>query len=435
MMEKKLPKGWKNATISMIGKVVTGNTPSKSNSEYFNGDIPWVKPGDVKKGRVVFQTEETLSELGAEKARLIPKGAVIVTCIGDLGNVTLAGRELATNQQINSLVVDERIADYKYVYYWSLTLKSWLIQNSTSTTISMVNKSNFEKAPIIIPPLPEQKRIVAKLDVLFGHLDVLREKLDRIPELLKNFRQQVLTQAVTGGIRNKEYELRPLGYFAIKIQTGPFGSALHKSEYVLKGIPVINPSHIKNGEIIPDHRVSINNAKFSELKRWKLDDGDVIIGRRGEMGRAARYSNESGEMICGTGSLLFKKSEEVNPDFLGIYLRSPFTVNFLQKNSVGSTMINLNQKIIKSLPFPNISKGEQIEIVEHVNRLFYILERIESQYHLLKAKIDQLPQAILNKAFRGELVEGEILGEIGVGLSELEGIMAAEAVRVEYKTK
>lgn len=112
MMEEKLPKGWEKSTISKIGKVVTGNTPSKGNQEYFNGDIPWVKPGDVKKGRLIFKTEETLTKLGAEKARMLPKGSVIVTCIGDLGNVAVAGKELATNQQINSIVVDESLVDH-----------------------------------------------------------------------------------------------------------------------------------------------------------------------------------------------------------------------------------------------------------------------------------------------------------------------------------
>jgi type I restriction enzyme S subunit len=435
MMEEKLPKGWKYGVISdLVSKegIFSDGDWVESKDQDPEGDVRLIQLADIGDGVFRDKSQRFLTSEKASSLRctFLKKGDVLLARMPDpLGRTCvfpLSGKYVT----VVDVAIIRPLCDSKWLMYWLNTpwMRGEMFNNASGSTRLRISRKNLGKIRFPIPTLNDQNLIVAKLDALFGHLDVLREKLDRIPELLKNFRQQVLTQAVTGGIKNKEYELRPLGYFAIKIQTGPFGSALHKSEYVLKGIPVINPSHIKNGEIIPDHRVSIDNVKFSELKRWKLDDGDVIIGRRGEMGRAARYFNESGEMICGTGSLLFKKSKEINPDFLSIYLRSPFTVDFLQKNSVGSTMINLNQKIIKSLPFPNISRAEQVEIVDHVNRLFHISERIESQYQLLKDKIDQLPQAILNKAFRGELVEKEVkeyVREVG------EVMMAAELGREE----
>src|SRR5690606_30831934 len=106
----------------------------------------------------------------------------------------------------------------KYIYYYSLTLKKWLVNNSTSTTISMVNKSVFETAPIIFPPLPEQERIVVKLDKLFAQHEKIKKALDRIPQLLKAFRQQVLTQAVTGKLTEQWREGKGLEWRVEKVR-------------------------------------------------------------------------------------------------------------------------------------------------------------------------------------------------------------------------
>lgn len=399
----KVPKDWIVTELGQVAEVVTGSTPSRKVSNYYGGSIPWVKPPDINSGREVVSSDEYLSEEGATKARLLPKGAVMVTCIGNIGNVAIAGTQLATNQQINSIVVDDRKILPKYVYYQALTWKEWLYDNSTSTTISMINKSRFSRAPFLLAPLPDQKRIVAKLDILFAHLDQLKSRLDKIPVLLKQFRQAVLTQAVTGKLTHSKYELKTLGAFKVEIQTGPFGSALHKEDYIEGGVSVINPSHIFDGKIVPDISVSINKAKLAELGSWILNDGDIVLGRRGEMGRAAKYNASTGPMICGTGSLILRKNPLIEPDFLSLHLRSSFSVQFLEENAVGSTMVNLNQRVITSLPFPSISLEEQREIVRKVNSVLAFVDQIEERYQELKEKIDHLPQKILLTAFNETL--------------------------------
>ncbi|WP_158242885.1 restriction endonuclease subunit S [Siphonobacter sp. BAB-5405] len=216
----------------------------------------------------------------------------------------------------------------------------------------------------------------------------------------------MLTQAVTGKLTSVK-EFTTLGEIGIDIQTGPFGSSLHQEDYVEGGIPVINPSHIKDGKIQPNSSVCISLSKFNELRVWALNDKDVVLGRRGEMGRAATYNSNDGLMLCGTGSVIFRKSESVSSDFLVYFLRSPFCVNYLNSNSVGSTMINLNQKIIKALPFPKIELLEQHEIVSRVEALFAKADLIEAHYQRFKENIDRLPQTLLAKAFRGELVSSK----------------------------
>jgi type I restriction enzyme, S subunit len=426
MSEVKLPRGWR---ILRLGEVCTKPQYGWTSKATQSGKVRYIRTTDLTKGKIDWD-KVPYCELEPENINKyqVEKDDILISRAGSVG-FSFRIEEVPLNTIFASYLIRFKPsqANPKYIEYFLKSPMYWksISEVSAGIAVQNINASKLSDLEIPIAPIPEQKRIVARLDAVFGHLDLFREKLDRIPVLLKNFRQQVLTQAVTGELKDEIYDLKPLGDFGIKIQTGPFGSALHKHEYIVGGVPVINPSHIKNGEILPNLEVSISLEKLKELERWKLKDGDVIIGRRGEMGRAARYV-ESQTMICGTGSLVFKRSPDLNPDFLSIYLRSPFTIQFLETNSVGSTMINLNQKIIKSLPFPNVSLAEQTEIVDHVERLFFISERIEIQYQSLKAKIDQLPQAILAKAFRGELVGQEVkeyvreVGELGMVAEKLE---------------
>jgi len=400
-MERDLPEGWELVTIEQIGEIVTGGTPPKASPDYYGHEIPFYKPTDLNAGYHTSSASENLSALGATKARLLPEKSILVTCIGaTIGKTGFIRKRGTSNQQINSIIPFTFISpEYIYFSCISVDFQIQINKNSSSTTLPILNKSRFSKLTIPIPPLAEQKRIVAKLDAAFVHLEKIKASLARIPELLKRFREAVLTQAVTGSV-----ETIPLGNLHVDIQTGPFGSSLHKEDYIRGGVPVINPSHVKNGEILPDIKVTIGKNKLNELKTFLLNDEDVILGRRGEMGRAAVYKADSGEMLCGTGSIILRKSTGISSKFLCYFLRSPFCVRFLDTNSVGSTMINLNQNIIKSLPFPKIGIEEQEQIVSKIEGLFFFADSLEKQYYILQQKIDALPQTILTKAFRGELV-------------------------------
>lgn len=153
------------------------------------------------------------------------------------------------------------------------------------------------------------------------------------------------------------------------------------------------------------------------------------------MGRAVKYTDELGVLICGTGSLVLKVPKNVSADFLAHFLRSPFCVKFLEENSVGSTMINLNQKIIKSIPFPNLTLEKQLISVKKIESLFAKADAIEQQYKTLKASIDTFPQALLHKAFKGELSEQlDSDGNARELLNEIKALKAATGKVINSKT-
>lgn len=153
--------------------------------------------------------------------------AIVVTCIGNLGKVGITTKISATNQQINSFICNENL-NFKFLYYQICTLKPWLENESSATTIAIVNKGKFSKAPISIPSLAEQKIIADKLDTLLAQVDSTRARLEQIPQTLKRFRQTVLAAAVSGKLTEewrvsnglKYWETQKIGNIVSQIESG-----------------------------------------------------------------------------------------------------------------------------------------------------------------------------------------------------------------------
>lgn len=203
----RLPSHWSIKKFEDISEIITGSTPSTASPEYYGGNIPFVTPGDLDSGVPITCTPSTLTDLGAAQARILPKGTVLVCCIGaTIGKTDIAGTQLASNQQINSLVCNPEIAHPEYVYQYARTLKAKLIHMSSSTTLPIVNKSRFKQIEIPLPPLDEQKRIAAILD----QADALRVKrraaLARLDDLVQSVFLEMFGDPVTNPMG---WEVRP----------------------------------------------------------------------------------------------------------------------------------------------------------------------------------------------------------------------------------
>ena len=162
------------------------------------------------------------------------------------------------------------------------------------------------------------------------------------------------------------------------IMTGPFGTALKKSEYVPDGTPVINPQNLKDRRIIPTPSTSIGPDTLQRLSTFKVELNDVVVARRGEMGRCAVVGPAESGWLCGTGSLVLRPACGIYPLFVALFLRSPHTVSTLGGESVGATMKNLNQRIMTRLQFGLPPLAEQHRIVAKVDALMGLLDRLEA---------------------------------------------------------
>jgi type I restriction enzyme S subunit len=193
-----LPVGWARASVCDVGTAVTGNTPSTQNPSNYGGQIPFVKPPQLN-DLPIGATREFLSELGAQSARVLPPFSILVSCIGNLGKTGLNKAPVAFNQQINAIVpAGEISALFLFYQVQSHDFRSQLEAKATATTISIVNKGNFETTKLNIAPLAEQHRIVAKIEELFSELDQGVASLKTAREQLNVYRQSLLKNAFEG---------------------------------------------------------------------------------------------------------------------------------------------------------------------------------------------------------------------------------------------
>jgi type I restriction enzyme S subunit len=162
-----LSESWVWAKLKDLGEIVTGATPKKSESDLYGGQYPFYKPAELDQGYNVTHAKETLSDVGWGKARRLSVGSVLVTCIGaTIGKTGIIRREGTCNQQINAIIPCEVVSEYLYYVIISAWFQTSLKAEASRTTLPIMNKSKFENLMIPLPPLAEQKRVVAKLEEL-----------------------------------------------------------------------------------------------------------------------------------------------------------------------------------------------------------------------------------------------------------------------------
>ncbi len=264
-----------------------------------------------------------------------------------------------------------------------------------------VNGTKLGQLNLPLPTLKTQQLIVSKIEELFSELDKGIENLKTAQQQLKTYRQSVLKWAFV----NDRFENYILKDVTEKIQIGPFGTQLHKEDYIENGIPLINPTHIKDGLIVADYSFSILKEKRDSLPNYILKTGDVIMGRRGEMGRCGLVSKKEDGWFCGTGSLYFRPdSKKVDSVFLYYNLRSEPVKKYLDENAGGTTMANLNLKIVNNIPISLPSIKEQRNIVLEIERRLSVADKMEDSINQSLQQSVALRQSILKKAFEGKLV-------------------------------
>lgn len=237
----------------------------------------------------------------------------------------------------------------------------------------------------LLPPPDEQAAIVKFLDWANARLERTIRAKRRVIALLTEQKQAIIHRAVTRGL-DPTVPLKPsgiawlgdipahwsvvtIGNSLSMIQTGPFGSQLHSHEYVTAGIPIVNPSHMRDGKIVPSLDVTVSDNKFKELERHRLCLGDVVAARRGELGRCALVNEAEDGWLCGTGSLLLRcKTGMVLPAYFASVFSSSGISEMLNQSSIGATMANLNAGTVARQRIPLPPLDEQQEIWQFVDR-------------------------------------------------------------------
>lgn len=296
----------------------------------------------------------------------------------------------------------------------------------TSSTQKNISMRDIPILVVCLAGLQEQRAIASFLDLETAKIDALVAKKERLILLLQEKRTSLITRAVTKGldpnVPMKESDVEWLGdipaHWEVKrvrdiaesLQTGPFGSQLHADEYVTGECPVINPANLRDGQLVPDWDCTVDEATARRLEHHRLAVDDILLARRGELGRCGLVTQQEKGWVCGTGSLRLRTRRDLaRPRFLTHLLSTSGVRDWLQLQSVGSTMRNLNTSIIGRIPVALPIQAEQDEIVTRVD-----LEtgRIDSLIAKVRDGIDRLKEyrtALISYAVTGKIdVRGEI---------------------------
>lgn len=183
-----------------------------------------------------------------------------------------------------------------------------------------------------------------------------------------------ITQRVPPG-----WAMATVSQVILEIQTGPFGSSLHKSDYTEGGTPVINPASLIDGGIVPIASMAVGEAVLERLSTFKMRTGDIVLARRGEMGRCAVVTEREDGWLCGTGSIVLRLPSSIHPPFLALCLGSPSSRSYLGGESVGATMRNLNQSILLRMPILLPPTTEQQFIVTKAQALMDLVDQLQTK--------------------------------------------------------
>ena len=413
-MEKELPNNWSEIELGSILKLKNGY--AFKSEDFRDKGVPVIRISNIQNEQVLTEDAARIDISKIKQEFVIKQGDILIAMSGaTTGKYGIYNEDVVAvqNQRVGNLVPhDERFTSRKFILYLLGNLKKEIEDKAYGGAQPNISPKIIEEIIIGLPPLPEQQRIVAKLDTLFGHLNAMKTRLERIPQLLKEFRQKVLTQAVTGklteewreGQELEEWGTEALGNLLLDVKYG----TSKKSDYETNGIPILRIPNIKEGEIdISDLKYSILDDK--EYESLSLDKGDILIirsnGSVSLVGQCAIVrDNLKGFSFAGY-LIRLRVKDLLFPDYLNYALEShSLREQIVEKAKSTSGVNNINSQEIKDLIINYPPVIEQQEIVRRVETLFAKADQIEAGYQKLKAKIDQLPQALLAKAFRGELV-------------------------------
>lgn len=358
-----------------------------------------LRSGDI----LLTKDSETADDIAV--SALVPKDLPGVVC----------GYHLAVVRANQSRV------DPSYLF-WTLrsdTVRCQFITAATGVTRFGLRSEAIGDATIPMCPLAEQRAIADYLDTEASRIGALIAKKTRMISLLNERERSWSIRLVLGDLGKEEGSVSPSGLYqtvpigwqetalrhvGCDVQTGPFGSQLHAEDYVEGGWPVVNPMNIVGGQIVATEHMTISDDKRKELSRHMLRSGDIVFGRRGEMGRAGLVKEPQEGWLCGTGSLRLRlHGSFLLPEYLKLLLETPVARAYFELASVGSTMDNLNSEIVLAFPAlipPALVQREIAEAVAHRRRLAGLtIKRLTCQIQLLTER----RQALIAAAVTGEL--------------------------------
>jgi len=420
---------WKTVRLRYVCQL----NPSVDFSEFEEDDELTFLPMDRVKGGYFLPNTDKFSKY-VSSYNAFEEGDIVlakVTPCFENGNIAVA-QNLEGGKGFGSselFVIRPKTVNRKFLFYYlqSLTFKQ---EGEASMTgaggLKRVSPDLLRQHHLPCPEEETQRLIADYLDRETARIDALVAEKEKMLALLEEKRAALISRTVTRGL-DPAAPLKPSGlnwlgnipahwevlqvrFACPSLQTGPFGSQLHAEEYIDNGIPVINPAHLKDNKITPDYGISVDDETADRLSVHKLREGDVVFGRRGELGRCGVVEASQVGWLCGTGSLRVRCDQrQINPKYLALIFNGTNAAKRLTVESVGSTMDNLNTEMLGHFRIPYPPIDEQRSIVSQVEIGHVKTRKLADQLLISVDLAKERRAALITAAVTGKIPAEEML--------------------------
>lgn len=415
-MSNGLPQNWKSTELSSVVIYGKGKKPKSLITEEKKGFVPYINIKAFEQGIIDEYAD-------VESSKIIDENDILV--VWDGARFGLTGMGVAGAAGSTLMVLNPIVCYPSYVYSFINRYYSFINSKPKGTGTPHVNPDIFWNLPFPIAPLNEQKRIVAKLDAIMPCIEAVKERLEKVPVMLKRFRQSVLAAAVTGRLTEQWREehpdvesadlwtdLLPETWHLVKAHECcdhiTKGTTPKNGSFSEKGIPFLKVYNIVDNKIDFEYKPQFvtNEIHNSFLKRSIVYPGTVIMNIVGPpLGKVAIIPDSYPEWNLNQAIAIFRPYEKLNNEYLYIVLiEGSCLIKIIEETRgvVGQSNLSLDQCQNLEIPLPPLE--EQKQIVKEVDNLFALADKVEAHYQQAKTRVDKLSQSILAKAFRGELV-------------------------------
>ena len=342
---------WKKCIIQDYGEVITGNTPPTNNAEYYNnGSYLWASPADLGTGKKINDTKTKLSESGFKKTRIIPKGSILVTCIGStIGKMGMAVETMSSNQQINSIIVNEK-SNNDFVYYAISRAFPRYLSEVGVQAVPILSKSNFEKLPNYTTSIEEQ-------DKTGYFLNLLDERIATQNKIIEDLKK--LKSAISKYLFARK-DLLETTICLSNIATLKNGYAFQSGKYNALGKwKILTITNVPGERYINDEDCNcIINLPNDIQDHQVLKEGDILISLTGNVGRVSLCKN--GNYLLNQRVGLLQLAKNVNQEFLYQILSSQRFENSMIACGQGAAQMNIGKGDVENYVLPYSSNGNNI---------------------------------------------------------------------------
>lgn len=434
-----VPENWVWITLESVAEWASGGTPKATEPKYYSGDIPWLVIGDLNDD-IVFSSQKFISEYGLKNssAKMVPVGSIMIAMYGSIGKLGIAGIPCTTNQAIAFTKKLKNNIIQKYLFFYLMNSRPRLIELGKGGTQSNISQTVLKKFPFPLPPLPEQKRIVNRVESLLGKIEEAKRLIEEARESFEQRRAAILARAFRGELtrtwrdqnpdvepadrllerireeraqletskrkRKKNTDLPPIDPPYELPEGWMWANFLDVAEIALNlvdpmeypNLPLVAPDNIekKTGRLLgyittgeagvtsPKHRFYPEQIVYSKIRPYLSKA--ILVDFKG---------------LCSAD--MYPINSLINKRFLYHYMLSEVFLDLISKSKSRTVLPKINQKELNSILVPVPSLEEQAQIVHHIDRVLSI--EFEANSYVIKYELENLTQSILSRTFRGEL--------------------------------